>query len=80
MVSLAHSLNLKVVAEGVETAEQLEILRQLRCDQYQGFLFSAAVPAAQFEALLKQPDIAPEPVLESDPAATHSRLRRLPVR
>ena len=80
MVSLAHSLNLKVVAEGVETPEQLEILRQLRCDQYQGFLFSPALPAAQFEALLRRPDISPEPVVENDPAATHSRLRRLPAR
>jgi EAL domain-containing protein (putative c-di-GMP-specific phosphodiesterase class I) len=40
MVSLAHSLNLKVVAEGVEAQEQLQFLQQIHCDQYQGFLFS----------------------------------------
>jgi len=43
IISLAHSLRLKVVAEGVETAEQLEQLRDLGCDQFQGFYRSAAV-------------------------------------
>jgi diguanylate cyclase (GGDEF)-like protein len=43
IISLAHSLRLKVVAEGVETAEQLEQLRELGCDQFQGFYRSAAV-------------------------------------
>src|SRR6201999_1021934 len=37
IVSLAHSLRLKVIAEGVETTDQLEFLRELGCDQYQGF-------------------------------------------
>ena len=53
IVSLAHSLNLKVVAEGVESTEQLEFLKTLGCDQYQGFHFSPALPAAQFEALVR---------------------------
>jgi diguanylate cyclase (GGDEF)-like protein len=43
IISLAHSLRLKVVAEGVETAGQLEQLRELGCDQFQGFYRSAAV-------------------------------------
>jgi diguanylate cyclase len=43
IISLAHSLRLKVVAEGVETAQQLEQLRELGCDQFQGFYRSAAV-------------------------------------
>ena len=43
IISLAHSLRLKVVAEGVETAEQLQELRDLGCDQFQGFYRSAAV-------------------------------------
>jgi EAL domain-containing protein (putative c-di-GMP-specific phosphodiesterase class I) len=43
IISLAHSLRLKVVAEGVETAEQLEQLRELGCDQFQGFHRSPAV-------------------------------------
>jgi diguanylate cyclase (GGDEF)-like protein len=53
IISLAHSLRLKVVAEGVETAAQLEQLRQLGCDQYQGFLMSPAVPPAEIEGLLR---------------------------
>ncbi len=52
IVSLAHSLRLKVVAEGVETAEQLEILQSLGCDQYQGFHYSPAVPADECVRLL----------------------------
>jgi diguanylate cyclase (GGDEF)-like protein len=52
IVTLAHSLHLKVIAEGVETAEQLTFLRSLGCDQYQGFYCSPPLPAAQFIALL----------------------------
>jgi EAL domain-containing protein (putative c-di-GMP-specific phosphodiesterase class I) len=43
---------LKVVAEGVESELQLAILRRFRCDEFQGFLFSAAVPSAEFEHVL----------------------------
>jgi diguanylate cyclase len=53
MISLAHSLNLKVVAEGVETPEQLAFLKNLGCDQYQGFHFSAALRPAEFVTLLQ---------------------------
>ncbi|MGS0742452.1 putative bifunctional diguanylate cyclase/phosphodiesterase [Glaciimonas sp. GG7] len=45
VVTLAHSLQLIVVAEGVAKVEQLRFLRQIGCDQYQGFLFSEPVPA-----------------------------------
>lgn len=48
IINLAHSLKLKVVAEGVETEEQSRLLRLLRCNEMQGFLFSAAVPAELF--------------------------------
>ena len=48
IISLAHALNLKVVAEGVETEEQSRLLRLLGCDEMQGFLFSKAVPAEEF--------------------------------
>jgi EAL domain-containing protein (putative c-di-GMP-specific phosphodiesterase class I) len=43
---------MSVTAEGVETTEQLDCLKQLRCDLYQGFLFSRPLPVANFTALL----------------------------
>ena len=52
VIGLARSLKLKVIAEGVETKEQLEILREQRCDEAQGFLFSPAVVSAEFEVLV----------------------------
>jgi len=54
VLSMAGNMDLYVVAEGVETEAQLEFLREQRCDAVQGFLFSRAVPAQDFEALLKQ--------------------------
>jgi predicted signal transduction protein with EAL and GGDEF domain len=53
IISLAHSLRLKVVAEGVETAAQLDQLRQLGCDQYQGYYRSPAVLPAQIVAMVR---------------------------
>ena len=52
IISLAHNLNLKVVAEGVETAEQLRLLDLFKCDEWQGFLASRAVPADAVESIL----------------------------
>lgn len=54
IISLGHSLRLKVIAEGVETGEQLEFLRHRGCDEFQGFYFSRPIPADRFESLLKQ--------------------------
>jgi EAL domain-containing protein (putative c-di-GMP-specific phosphodiesterase class I) len=54
IISLAHSLRLKVVAEGVETIEQLDSLKSMGCDQYQGFHFSPPLPAGDFGALMRQ--------------------------
>jgi diguanylate cyclase (GGDEF)-like protein/PAS domain S-box-containing protein len=53
MISLAHSMRLKVVAEGVETEDQARILRLLRCDEMQGYLFSKPLPAEQLLPLLQ---------------------------
>jgi len=52
IVSLGHNLGMGVTAEGVETGEQLELLRRLGCDYAQGFLFSPAVDASAAEGLL----------------------------
>ena len=57
IISLAHALKLKVVAEGVETTEQLGLLRSLRCDEFQGYLFGKPVPAEVFEAKYLVPQI-----------------------
>jgi diguanylate cyclase len=53
IVSLAHNLRLKVIAEGVETTAQLDLLKMLGCDQYQGYQFSPPVPVAEFERLMR---------------------------
>jgi EAL domain-containing protein (putative c-di-GMP-specific phosphodiesterase class I) len=49
IISLAHALKLKVVAEGVESSEQLRLLTSLRCDEFQGYLFGKPVPVEIFE-------------------------------
>ena len=51
IVTLAKSLNLKVVGEGVETQDQLEVLQNSACDQYQGFLFSKPVLSDHYVVL-----------------------------
>ncbi|MFA5242736.1 MAG: EAL domain-containing protein [Sulfuricella sp.] len=51
VISLAHSLKLGVIAEGVETEAQLSLLRRHRCDRMQGFFFSRPVPAGEFAAM-----------------------------
>jgi diguanylate cyclase (GGDEF)-like protein/PAS domain S-box-containing protein len=52
IIALAHSLKLKVVAEGVETEEQLRSLREQGCDEFQGFFYSKAIPASDITKLL----------------------------
>jgi EAL domain-containing protein (putative c-di-GMP-specific phosphodiesterase class I) len=74
IISLAHSLRLKVIAEGVETPEQLKLLAELGCDQYQGFHFSPALLPAKFEELLREDPVQIE---EEDVVRTHSKLAGL---
>lgn len=54
IIGLAHSLNLQVIAEGVETFEQLELLRSLQCDEVQGYLFSRPMPAEEMSLLMRE--------------------------
>ena len=72
IVSLAHSLHLKVVAEGVETPAQLDFLKLTGCDEYQGYHFSRPLPAADFERLMR--DTRGEVFTDDDAARTHSKL------
>ncbi|KRB84615.1 hypothetical protein ASE07_04255 [Noviherbaspirillum sp. Root189] len=53
VISLGHSLNLKVIAEGVETEEQVAFLREHQCDEMQGYFFSKPLPAHDFASLLR---------------------------
>ena len=77
IISLAHSLHLKVVAEGVETTEQREVLAGLGCDQYQGYYFSPAVPGGEFAALLERSRAGQEEGAEDLAALTYSKLAAL---
>lgn len=54
LIDLAHSLNMDVIAEGVETLEQLEVLKSNKCDKIQGYLFSRPLPAHKLETILKE--------------------------
>jgi len=74
IISLAHSLHLKVIAEGVETPEQLALLSELGCDQYQGFYFSPALSAPKFLELIKEAAAAEEPLSDEEAVRTHSKL------
>jgi EAL domain-containing protein (putative c-di-GMP-specific phosphodiesterase class I) len=55
IISLGQALNLKLVAEGVETEEQSRLLRLLRCDEMQGYLYGRPVPIDAFEAAFLVP-------------------------
>lgn len=78
IISLAHSLHLKVIAEGVETAEQLAMLAELGCDQYQGFYFSRALEPAKFVDFVKQSSVG-KYLADEELGRTQSKLTRLKV-
>ncbi len=73
IVSLAHSLHLKVIAEGVETPAQLDFLKTTGCDEYQGYHFSRPLPAADFERLIRESHPA-DALTEDEATRTHSKL------
>jgi diguanylate cyclase (GGDEF)-like protein len=58
IIGLAHNLRLRVVAEGVETKQQVEFLRSLESDEYQGYYFSRPIPASEFERFLRETSAA----------------------
>ena len=74
IISLAHGLRLKVIAEGVETAEQVACLQKLGCDQFQGFYFGRPVTALAFEELMRTAGAASGTCNENEADRTHSRL------
>jgi diguanylate cyclase (GGDEF)-like protein/PAS domain S-box-containing protein len=59
IIAMAHGLNLDVIAEGVETAEQLQILQQNGCQHFQGYLFGKPMPIEQFEQALREVKFVP---------------------
>lgn len=69
ILDLAHDSNLRVVAEGVETLDQLEFLRSIDCDEIQGYFVSQPVPATEFEEILST-----VPHFESDSTTIADRL------
>jgi EAL domain-containing protein (putative c-di-GMP-specific phosphodiesterase class I) len=75
IITLAHGLDLDVVAEGVETEEELKLLRLLRCDQMQGYLFSRPVAKEALEQLLRN-EAAAEPC-DSRPNPEFAERRRI---
>ena len=54
IIAMAHSLGLRVIAEGVETRSQLDVLQALNCDEIQGFYFSKPVPSSEIPRLLEK--------------------------
>jgi diguanylate cyclase len=74
IVSLAHSLHLKVVAEGVETGAQLDFLKDVGCDEYQGYHFSRPLPAEEFERLVRDLRARDPAFTDDESVRTHSKL------
>jgi EAL domain-containing protein (putative c-di-GMP-specific phosphodiesterase class I) len=54
IIAMAQSMNLSIIAEGVETEQQRQLIANRGCTNYQGFLFGRPVPIEEFETLLRQ--------------------------
>jgi EAL domain-containing protein (putative c-di-GMP-specific phosphodiesterase class I) len=74
IISLAHSLKMKVIAEGVETAEQVDHLKRLGCDQCQGYLFASPSTAAAVEAMVREANAAEQEKAGEAIVRTYTRL------
>ena len=70
VITLAHNLRLKVIAEGVETEEHCRILRAHHCDEIQGYYFSKPVSAQEFEEIVRQGRRLH--IIDGDPAAVEA--------
>lgn len=80
IIDLAHALGVKVIAEGVETADQYEALRALGCDEVQGYFVGRPMPAAEFEVFLRNsPAGRPKGVIEKSKPAAPAAARATPV-
>jgi diguanylate cyclase (GGDEF)-like protein/PAS domain S-box-containing protein len=66
IITMAHNMGLRVIAEGVETQQQLEFLKTLHCDEVQGFLFSPPVPHQEARALLDPSVEVPQATVTRD--------------
>ena len=64
IISMAHALDMRVVAEGVETREQVMILRSLECDEIQGYFVSRPVPSEQMTSLMRKEVLLTEVKIE----------------
>jgi diguanylate cyclase (GGDEF)-like protein/PAS domain S-box-containing protein len=78
IIHMAHSLNLKCIAEGVETTEQREYLRHHGCDEMQGYLVSRPLPLEQVQELLINERVAMEVEFESNVAISSDSLATVP--
>jgi predicted signal transduction protein with EAL and GGDEF domain len=77
VISLGHKLNLKVIAEGVETEEQQTFLRENGCDEIQGHFFSRAVSAEEISVLLRTPRLPqPSRIASPDSARRKRNVKR----
>ena len=65
IIVMAHKLGLKVIAEGIETKQQSDLLTAAGCDYGQGYLFSKPIPAKEFETLLSADKSGDESIISS---------------